>query len=169
VVCPSVRKHLWPHRWRSCHLPASGQHVRIVLALLCSPLPSPCRSRSCLLLHGTNSVLLASRPFQPLSLHPVLRYMLQECQAWKQPRCQRPPTMSLMSEGLHAHIAAHMALTWFSFITKKAGFFDWMRLAHFTVSGIAAEGCGIRPKQTCNRGHRFTTVPLTSHAGEWAG
>jgi hypothetical protein len=106
----------------------------------------------------------ASRLSKQPALHPVLRDVLQERRAWKQPRQQRLPITFLMYEVLHAHIAEHMANDRFYFLTEKAAIFDWMRLGLFTGSRLAEYG-----QSKPQKGQRFATVPLTSHAGEWAG
>jgi hypothetical protein len=96
-------------------------------------------------------------------MHPYIREMLSQRDAWFVPRPRKEPFTMDMFQVLSQSLSSRKDRL-ATFLSKESAVFDWTRLGLFTGSRVSEYA-----QTRLRAGIRFNTIPKTTDAGTWAG
>jgi hypothetical protein len=98
-----------------------------------------------------------------MHMHPYIREMLAQRDAWFVPRPRKEPFTLDMFQALSKFLQSKKD-PFDTFLSKESAVFDWTRLGLFTGSRVSEYA-----QTRLRAGTRFNTIPRTTDAGIWAG
>jgi hypothetical protein len=96
-------------------------------------------------------------------MHPYIRELLAQRDAWFVPRARKEPYTINMFQALATFLQSHKDPLE-TFLCKDSAIFDWARLGIFTGSRVSEYA-----QTRLRAGTRFNTIPRTPNEGIWAG